>query len=130
MLHLRQHGFRQRKSTVSNLLECDAVITQFLNESRACDLVFIEFRHAFDQVDRRILCAKFKSIGVDDCNLDWIKDYITGRMQFASYGRACSDFAALLSGVIQSSLLGSCSFTVFINDLCLKIKHAKSLLFA
>ena len=118
------------QSTISDLPKYDAVIAQFLNESRACDLLSIDFRCAFDQVDPGILCAKFNSIGVDGCYLDWIKDYITGRMQFVSYGGACSTFAALPSSVIPGSSIRPCAFIVFINDIYLKIKHAKSSLFA
>ena len=47
-----------------------------------------------------------------------------------SYGGACSDFAALPSGIIHGSSIRLCTLTVYINDLCLKIKHAKSSLFA
>ena len=66
-----------------------------LNESRACDIVSFDFRRTFYQVDHGILCAKFKSIGVDGCYLDWIKEYVTGRTQFVSCGGAYSDFAAV-----------------------------------
>ena len=67
-----QHGFRHGKSTVTNLLRCDTHIVHYLNGGRACDLISIDFRRAFDQVDHGILCAKLKSIGVDGCYLDWI----------------------------------------------------------
>jgi hypothetical protein len=57
-------------------------------------------------------------------------DYLSGRKQFVSYHGAFSDVTGVPSGVIQGSSIGPCVFTIFINDLCQVIKHAKPSLFA
>ena len=47
-----------------------------------------------------------------------------------TYKAACSNLMDVPSGVIQGSAIGPCVFTVFINDLCKVIRHARPSLFA
>ena len=58
-----QHGFRQGRSTVTNLLECDARVADFLNSNTPCDLITSDFSCAFDKVGHKIKCDKLKSAG-------------------------------------------------------------------
>ena len=50
-----QQGFSRQRSTVPNLLQCDAVIAEFLNKDKACDIITIDFSRAFDKMLRRAL---------------------------------------------------------------------------
>ena len=47
LLDPRQHGFNKGKSTVTNLLECNNHIYEYLNNNQDCDLVLIDFKRAF-----------------------------------------------------------------------------------
>ena len=72
-----QHGFRRGRSTVTNLLECDAFIWQCLNNKRCCDVICIDFMRAFDKVSHSLLCKKLKEAGIDRCYLRWFADFLT-----------------------------------------------------
>ena len=97
------HGFRQGKSTVTNLLECDSFIFNLLNSGNpyVCDVIMFDFRRAFDKVDHNILCHELKNIGVDRCYLKWIINYLSGRKHFVSYNTAQCDTAMVTSGVVK-----------------------------
>ena len=82
LLNSSQNGFCRGKTTVINILECDARIGELINGGKACGLVLIEFRRAFDQIDHAILCKKLKDMEVDGCNLIWVKDCLFDRKQF------------------------------------------------
>ena len=80
-----QYGFRQGRSTVTNLLVCDARIADFLNSNLPSDLITFDFSYAFDKVDHKILSDKLKSAGIDGSYLRWKVDYLNNGEQFISY---------------------------------------------
>ena len=47
-----QYGFIPNRSTVTNLLQCDTIIANHLNERKACDVFMLDFERAFDQVSQ------------------------------------------------------------------------------
>jgi hypothetical protein len=78
-----QHGFFKGRSTVTNLIEVDAIYTDFYK--------------AFDKVSHRLLLGKLAKLGFDGSLLAWIGSYLTGREQFVkasvSHSRRFSAFA-------------------------------------
>ena len=90
----------------------------------------IDFKRAFDKVDHTILCEKLQDIGVDGCYLKWIVNFLSDRKQNVKYNGSQSAEIEVQSGVIQGSCIGPVAFTIYINDLCQFIKHAKPSLFA
>ena len=64
-----QHGFRHGKSTVTNLLQCDTLIANYLNFDTACDVISFNFSQAFNKVDHDLLYTKLKLAGIDGCYL-------------------------------------------------------------
>ena len=59
-----QHGFRQRRSCLSQLLSHYDEILRGLEEGHNVDTIFLDFSKAFDKVDKFILCGKIKRMGV------------------------------------------------------------------
>ena len=55
-----QHGFRQRRSCLSQLLNHYDEILKGLEEGHNVDTIFLNFSKAFDKVDTFILCRKIK----------------------------------------------------------------------
>ena len=76
LLGNEQHGFREKRSTVSNLLTCDAIIADSLNRGEPCDGILPDFARAFDKVSHNILEHKLSKLGNIDQPLMWIKDFL------------------------------------------------------
>ena len=55
-----QHGFRQGRSCLSQLLEHYDNILKILEEGGNADVIYLDFAKAFDKVDHGILCHKLK----------------------------------------------------------------------
>ena len=63
-LHNRcQQAFQHGRSIVTNLLECDVRIAEYLNTNTVCDVITFDFSRAFDKVDHLILYNKLNSFG-------------------------------------------------------------------
>ena len=129
-LHNAQHDFRSNRSTTSNMLICDTLIAEALNERAECHVIMIDFKRAFDKIDHSILTSKLSNFGIDSNVVFWIKDFLSNRQQYVVYGDSISRMTLVTSGVIQGSVIGALAFPLFINDLPEVIKHVTILIFA
>ena len=69
-----QHGFRKKKSCLSNLLEFLDKVTKAVDEGVSVDAVFLDFAKAFDQVPHGRLIKKLKVNSVGRKLLLWIQE--------------------------------------------------------
>ena len=76
---------------------------------QAADIVFLDFTKAFDKVPGKRLLRKLRAHGIGGKLYSWIKAWLTGRQQRVVRNGDFSDWAAVLSGVPQGSVLGSVS---------------------
>ena len=77
-----QHGFVYKKSCITNLLECQQVVSGLLNENKSVDVLYTDFEKAFDKVSHFTkLIIKLYAYGIRGRLLDWIKSYLSGRRQ-------------------------------------------------
>lgn len=112
-----QHGFRQHRSCVTQLLEVMEDFTKMFDDREDFDIVYLDFRKAFDSVPHTRLLSKLRGYGVVGSVLDWIRAFLTDRTQRVRVGNEMSDMASVISGIPQGSILGPVLFTLFINDL-------------
>ena len=59
-----QHGFRQRRSCLSQLLAHFEKISTILESNQNVDIIYLDFAEAFDKVDHNIVLKKLELIGV------------------------------------------------------------------
>lgn len=124
-----QHGFIEKRSTVTNLALFTQYAAEVLDEKGQVDVVYTDFQKAFDKIDHYVLLSKLDQIGLSESLLTLIKSYIFERTQFVHYGGANSFSFSPSSGVPQGSNLGPLLFLVYVNDIASSIA-APVLLFA
>ena len=73
MINETQHGFREKRSCVTNMLEFYEYVLQIYDTEKAVDIIYLDFKKAFDKVPHERLILKIKSYGIEGNLLKWIR---------------------------------------------------------
>ena len=69
---------------LTNLLETLENWTKALDEGYGLDVVYLDYRKAFDSVPHRRLIEKLRSIGINWNLLEWLNSFLTSRTMTVS----------------------------------------------
>ncbi|VDL94085.1 unnamed protein product [Schistocephalus solidus] len=116
-----QYAFRQNCSCLSSLLLSTEQWTRALNEDGSVDVIYTDFKKAFDSVLHKRLIYKLCEIGISGILQKWNADILTGILQTVCVDTSKSTPTPVLSGgpqyvvahIILEIKLKICKFTLF-----------------
>lgn len=100
-----QFGFRQKHSTIDQVHRVTQTVLTAFEKKEHCPAVFLDVSQAFDKVWHGGLHVKLsRLLPANYCRL--IRNYLTDRSFFITYGSAESTHRPIAAGVPQGSVLG------------------------
>jgi len=90
--------------------------TDILHTGDAVNVLYVDFKKAFDSVPHIRLLKKLDAYGIKGKLWNWIKTFITNHKQRVCVNRLPSSWSNVINGMPQSSVLGPLFFIIYIND--------------
>ena len=100
-----QHAYRKFHGTVTCLFELLNEIYQLIDNKNKVAIVSLDLSKAFDTINHQLLIQKLKSFNLKSNATDFLKSYLSNRMQVTKLDRFTSTFEEVKSGVPQGSIL-------------------------
>lgn len=118
-----QIGFRKHRACIDHIYSVSTTVRTRLTENKSTFICFVDFRKAFDWVDRDLLCLKLLQAGVDGKFYRALKSLYASCVGCVQVNEVQTEWFPIPCGVKQGDVLSPGLFSLFINDLALEIKH-------
>ena len=103
------------------LIFCENKLSK--NESLFC--VFVDFRKAFDVVNRPLLFSKLHNLGINGKLYQLVKSMYTNTSNVVRLNNKLSDEFGSENGVLQGNNLSPTLFSLYINSLLEELRNSK-----
>ena len=117
-----QCGFRKERSTIDMIFSLRQIQEKSIEQDQELYMIFVDFRKAFDTVDRRMLWKVLKIFGCTETFVDIIRQFHDGTRGKVMVGTELSDHIDVNHGTKQGCVLAPTLFTLFLT-IVLTILH-------
>ena len=115
LINVHQSGFRRNHGTHLALHHMVDSWAAAVSQGKCAAVLAIDLSKAFDCLNHDAIFNSLERIGIEDCKV--LKDYLTNRKQYVSCNGFESQFAEIMNGVPQGSILGPLIFILTICDI-------------
>ena len=112
-----QAGFRDGYSTLDHIFSLHCIIDSFLSAKKRLYCAFIDYRKAFDSVDRSSLWQKLTKLNIKGKVLTVVQNLYNSAKSQVRLNNSISDSFNCNVGVRQGENLSSLLFAIYLNDL-------------
>ena len=95
------------------------------NQIKLCGPLFIDFAEAFDIISHDLLLKKMNRHKIAIDTFDLIKSFLSDCRQVVFVKRKEPEVKSVVFGVLQGSVLDIVLFSIYINDLSLRISSGR-----
>ena len=117
LLGVEQAGFRPNYSTMDHVFTLHCIIDLYLSKKKRLYCAFVDYKKAFDTVDRSSLWIKLLNTGIKGKVLSIIRGMYNSAKSCVQNQNEYSEVFSCNIGVRQGENLSPLLFSIFLNDL-------------
>ena len=121
-LNDEQNGFRKDRSTIDHLYTLTTIIESRKLRKLSTFCAFIDFKKAYDMVNRSLLFAKLESLGISSKMLKALYAIYSNVQSCVKINGQLTEWFDVTSSLKQGCILPPLLFNIFINDLIDEVK--------
>lgn len=114
-LRYNQNGFRQKRSTTSHILALRHILEEARRNNLTAVLVFLDFKKAFDSIDRTMMFRILKAYDIPPRLLNAIKAIHSGTRAKVVTEEGDTDEFEITTGVLQGDTLAPYLFVIVLD---------------
>lgn len=112
-----QYAYRPGYSCTLQLLMCQHDFAQMLNNGDCFDVIYFDFKSAFELTTHSKLLKCFESLGVGEVLIRWMSSFLSDRSFKVCVNNKLSSEAMITSGCPQGTILGCIAYLFYTNSI-------------